>query len=120
MDSDRIEASRIFIFGQIGQQLKEMDERRLIAIAHNKPHRHLSTIANEDIEELIATLFNSDELDFEALAEINELDNNFREIAKFLHDSDDMLSTGSFILGQLENESAHLKIQNIQKRIGGQ
>lgn len=119
MDSDRIEASRIFIFGQIGQKLKELDDRRLLAIAHERPHRYLSTLANEDIEALVSDLMESGELDLEAIGEINELDNTFREIAKFLHESDDMLSTGSFILGQIENESAHLKINQIQKRIGG-
>lgn len=113
--TDKQDLANIFIWGTVGERLKRLDEKRLLAIAQDKPHYYLSVIANDEIDKMIRVLAETGEFNDEikkTVRQINERDNIFRQITKFLHNSDDMLSTGSFIVGDLPEKTAMLRLMS--------
>jgi hypothetical protein len=114
--STDVEKSINFVWGYIGKQLQQLDKRRMLAIAQNNPNYHLNILANIDIDVIINDLFFtdtdiilSDNLK-KRIIELNRIDNTFIEIAKFLKHSQDMLSTGSTITGQIDKNVLPLRI----------
>ena len=113
MNNDRIDASKIFIWGQIGQSLKDMDEQRILAIAQKNYGYHLGILSNREILLLIDEMKSG--IEYQELKDkftaINITDNIFREIAKFLHhEPRDLLSIGSFVTGEVESKTALLDL----------
>jgi hypothetical protein len=112
MDSSRIEASKILVWGHIGQELKDLDPERVLAIAQQDPKYFLSLIANGEIETFIDSVIESgltEEIE-RFITDCNKKQAIFIEVAEFLHSSEDMLSTGSFLTGQIESEKAILRL----------
>ena len=112
MDNSRIEASKILVWGHIGQELKSLDPKRVLAIAQQDPRYYLSIIANKEIDTMIREVYEkglSPKIE-EEIAESNRLEALFEEVADFLHNSEDMLSTGSFLTGELKGDQALLRI----------
>lgn len=116
MSEERVEKATIFIFGQLGEKLRELDDERLLAILQAKPDYFLGQKASQEIDELLDKLL-ADELTDEELDRaldlaiiINERDSIYREVARFMHDSDDMLSVGSMTLGELASSDAVLEL----------
>ena len=111
--TDKQDLANIFIWGNVGEKLKGLDAERLMAIAQSDPNYYLSVIANDELDDMIRVLVEKGELtdDIEkAIRHTNKMDNIFREIAEFLHESEDMLSTGSFIVGEVEEKTALLRL----------
>lgn len=115
--TDQQEAGKIFIWGQVGKQLQDLDKTRMLAIIQDKPNIHLSRLANDEILKASDKLFEGDDIDPDKLAEYrktitqtNDLDNVFRQTAQLLKDSNDMLSIGSAMTGEIENKKGYLKI----------
>lgn len=112
--TDRIDASKIFVWGHIGDDLKKKDPRRMFAIAQDNPNYNLGVVALSEIKTMLAKLKENgftvnDEIE-RLVAETNEHDDLFREIATFLQASDDMLSVGSFMMGETEKKTALLRL----------
>lgn len=103
MQTDRIQASNIFIWGDIGEDIKKKDEKRMLSVAHQDPDYNLSLIANQEIKVIMKALKDNkgklDDKTTKLILKSNELDNEFREISKFFKYNPDMLSIGSFITG---------------------
>jgi hypothetical protein len=112
MDSSKIEASKILVWGHIGQDLKDLDPERVLAVAQKDPRYFLSLIANGEIAGFIDYVFEHGlTKDLEKFIEAsNKKQAIFIEVAEFLQDSGDMLSTGSFLTGELESEKAILRL----------
>jgi len=130
--SDRTEASLVLVWGQLGQKLQRRDALRLLAVAQKDPDYFLAVTANKEHLALIQSMKvpeyienpkyteGGDEPQYlknpdynpegikDAIRGVSANDNLFREVAEFLHDSDDMLSTGSFLTGELKNKHARL------------
>lgn len=118
VSTSEIEKSKIFIWGDIGQDIKDLDKLRMMAIAHDNPSFHLSCIANRELFDILDKMDKEQEITPDIMKDIkrtNELDNSFREIAEFLHESDDMLSTGSFIVGQKGLKSGIMDITGVDE-----
>lgn len=105
-DPTQIDASKIFIYGQIGDSLQKRDKERLLGVLQHNPDYFLSLLANQDISGLL-DLFR--EADYKITPELKKLiyqinsnDAIFREIARFMQDSGDMLSSGSMVLGEVD------------------
>lgn len=112
MQGDRIEAGKILVWGHIGQELKDLDPQRVLAIAQDDPKYFLSLIANDEIDDIIKIVWDEG-LTPEAetlILESNKLQAIFEEVASFLHGAEDMLSTGSFLTGELKSEQALLRL----------
>lgn len=111
--SDRIDASKIFIWGQVGEKLGALDDTRLFSVAQNNPNLLLSTLTNKEIAPLIKKLAEND-YNFESIRieieKLNELDNIFREISSFMNETEDMLSIGSFLTGEVESNPILMNI----------
>jgi hypothetical protein len=103
------------------------------------PHYYLSQLSNKDVNrilclfgdnndlhELLVDVLTDDNIDIdeiynkiknftmcdkmkEKIKELNQTDDMFREVARYFRDETDMLSKGSFMVGELEKEPAHLK-----------
>lgn len=119
MASDRIEASKILVWGQIGDDLKKKSPRRMFAIAQDNPNYSLGVVALSEIRRIRDKLKSinhrvTPEI-VEMVAETNEHDDLFREIATFLQASDDMLSVGSFMMGETEKKTAIMKLLEGEK-----
>ena len=113
MSNDNIDGGKIFVWGQIGEMLKELDKKRLISIAEKNSNYTYSRMANDEILDLVRRMKAGESFDKikPDIDELNELDNIFREIAEFLHEKPhDMLSIGSFITGELESKKAFLDL----------
>lgn len=113
MTEDRTDRAKVFIWGEIGELLKEKDRDRLLAVIQSRPEYYLGQKASRDIDEIIIDLLASGDItpELEArIIEINELDSIFRETAKLLRESDDMLSIGSMALGELDKSEAIMRL----------
>lgn len=114
--TDRIDAGKIFVWGHIGKDIKALDAHRMLAIAQQNPDYHLAIQANDEISAALAKL-DKDNIDaaIEAIHKTDKLDNMFREMAAFLHESDDMLSTGSFMTGELAKRKGMMEIMEVDE-----
>lgn len=118
-DSDRVDGAKIFIYGQIGQDLKERDAERLLAIIQSKPEYYLGQIANNEIDVIITKLLEDGELTPELenlIISLNTNDALFREVARMLRESEDMLSIGSASIGELDKNDAILDLFKGEKK----
>jgi len=115
-----IDGAKILVWGAIGDELKKLDSKRMMALLQQNPKFHLSVLANMDTEKLIQKLIElyvdedtdaelTEEIE-EMIYQINYLDNVFFEATEFLHNMGDMLSTGSFMTGEFEQKQAILKL----------
>ena len=106
MQDSKIDEAKIFIWGQLGERLKGKDAERLLAIAQENPDYFLSVLANEDLADIVAKYHElGKEMTPELLKLVKDMNRNdatFREIAEFMNQSGDMLSTGSAALGEIE------------------
>lgn len=114
--TDKQDAGMNFVWSKIGKDLQQLDKKRMLAIAHQKPDYMLSVQANIDGLEIIEKLFDSDksfpELTKEIekmIFELNHKDNMFREISDMLRHSRDMLSMGSTITGEIKRDSLPMR-----------
>lgn len=113
--SDKVEAGKIFVWGQAGQILKDLDEKRMLAIAQHNPNYYLSLMANSEIKDIIKAIMDKD-FDLpdnikKDIINLNEKDCIFREVAKFLREAEDMLSTGSFLTGEMDEKTALMRLR---------
>lgn len=132
MTGDRVEASLVLVWGQLGNRLQRRDAERLLAAAQADPDYFLAVVANREHMAIIELMRLPDyvknpkyvaggsEPEYltnplkdintvkAAIRAVSENDNLFREVAEFLHASQDMLSTGSFLTGELKNQHAKL------------
>lgn len=116
--SDNIDGAKIFIWAQIGEKLREIDETRILCVAESNPHYTLSALANDEILNAIALLNNGDidaETMIELLNETNLRDELFRQISKFLQtEPRDLLSVGSFVAGETKSKTAFLDLGGVE------
>lgn len=113
LTTEAMEGAKVFIWGQVGDQLKKLDPDRILAIAQHDPARHLHIQANKDIGRVMAEIMDTGTVTNkhkEALARADYLDMLFQEVADFLHKNLDPLSTGSFLVGETESKEAFLKV----------
>lgn len=112
-----IEGAKILVWGAVGDKLKTLDKQRMLALIQDNPDYFLSVIANIEVDKIVRMLMKladdcSDE-EFKVIKsmikKVNQLDAVFFEATKFLHESGDMLATGSFITGEFEEKRAILK-----------
>lgn len=111
-----LEGAKILVWGAVGDKLKTLDKNRMLALIQEDPDYYLSVITNMEMDEVIKALLSLEGTDeeipdsLEALIyKMNKLDTIFIEATKFLHESGDMLATGSFITGEFEQKKAILK-----------
>lgn len=108
--SDKVELSNVFVWANVGKKLEELDKKRLLCLAHQNPNHNLSIITNIEVDKIIKELFENKEFpDFnndiqKQILDLNNADNTFREVAKFMRYKQDMLSIGSTITGQIQNQ----------------
>jgi hypothetical protein len=104
---------KIFVWGQVGQQLKEIDEKRMLAIGQKDSNYSLSIQANEKILAMVREMKQGKTFDDikSDIDKLNYLDDLFRQVVEFLHEKPhDLISIGSFITGELESKSALLDL----------
>ena len=110
------EGAKILVWGAVGDKLKKIDPKRMLALIQQDPNYFLSVIGNIETDELIAKILEwantkkewPKEID-DLVYQINKLDSLFLETSKFLHESQDILATGSFVTGEFEQKKAILK-----------
>ena len=120
MNNDAIDGGKIFIWAQVGEMLKQLDEKRILCIAQQNANYSLSVMANDEILKHVSLMKKTDDITDEQLDEIiriltdtNYRDNLFREITKFLQrEPHDLLSIGSFITGEIESKTAFLDLSH--------
>ena len=109
---------KIFVWGQVGQALKDIDEKRMLAIGQKCPNYSLSIQANEKILSVVKEMKNGktfDEIKSE-IDKLNYLDDLFRQVVNFLHEKPhDLISIGSFITGELESKTGLLDLSGDEK-----
>ncbi len=111
-NSDAVRKSKIFVWGQIGEMLKEMDPERVLAILQSNPNTSLYNLFRERLRPLLKKLHDNEgnaaiqEPLLEELKAQVDGANNFREISKYMHDKLDDLSIGSSVLGETQNPEA--------------
>ena len=113
------DGAKILVWGAVGDLLKSLDKQRMLALVQHDPDFYLSVIANMETDTLIDKILQLSEDgeetdgDFKEIEKmvykINKLDTIFAEATEFLHESGDMLATGSFITGEFEQKKAILK-----------
>ena len=117
MTTDKSDASINFVWGHVGKKLQKLDPERMLSLTQQNPDYKLSVLTNIEIDELIKELF-PDDKDIpnlnknikDKILKLNNVDNTFREIARFLRYKQDMLSIGSTITGQIERTNLPLRI----------
>ena len=114
--SDRVELSNVFVWANVGKKLEELDKQRLLCLAHQNPNHSLSVITNMEMDKLIKDIFEdkvfpnfSDEIQ-KRIINLNNADNTFREVAKFMKYKSDMLSIGSTITSQIQNQRLPMRL----------
>jgi len=106
--NDKQNDTNNLVWSYVGEWFKRLDNERMIAIAQNNPNYFMSQIAQKEAFNIIDLLkennyqFNNKIL--KLISESNLKDNAFRETAKYLNQSDDKLSAGSFITGNIVKE----------------
>ena len=118
------DGAKVLVWGAVGDELKKLDKKRMMALIQDDPDFFLSVITNRETDILLDKLDKLEESDNEGLPEdikeyireINKLDAIFSEATKFLHESNDMLATGSFITGEFEQKQAILKTMGVVER----
>lgn len=119
--SDRTEAALVLVWGQMGKKLQNLDAERMLAVAQDNPNYFLAVTANNEHLAIIRAMKDpkyQDSPKFRekvkaAIRDVSAHDNLFREVTEFLHDSEDMLSTGSFLTGELKNRHASLLLSGV-------
>jgi hypothetical protein len=118
VSSDKVDASINFVWGNVGEGLKKLDEIRMLCLAEQNPNHSLSVITNIEIEKLIKEIFESpNEIGFftneikNKIVELNKKDVTFREIAKFFKQTNDMLSIGSTITGNIQSQKLPMRYE---------
>ena len=116
VSSDKVDARINFVWGNVGEGLKKLDEIRMLCLAQQNPNHSLSVITNIEIEKLIKEIFESpNEIGFftteikNKIVELNKKDVTFREISKFFKQSQDMLSIGSTITGNIQSQKLPMR-----------
>lgn len=120
MSSDRAERAKVFIYGQLGEVLADIDKDRLLSIMQENPNNHLFKISLneimdflEDLDKLKGIIKAVDKSDIKAhIVGLNDFltkikdhkhkANLFREMSRFMKDGMDELSRGSMLLGETE------------------
>lgn len=117
MITDNIDRGKIFIWGNFGKELKDLDKDRCLGIAQNNAEYYLTKISLDNIFEVLQILKDKEALTDNEINKIYEIINDdnkkhklFSELNKFLTKSNDMLSIGSFLTGELDNSSKMAKI----------
>lgn len=117
MTTDKSDASINFVWGHVGKKLQKLDSERMLCLTQQNPDLKLSVLTNIEIGELIKELFSDDRnipnfnLDIKKkILNLNNVDNTFRETAKFLRYKQDMLSIGSAITGQIDRTNLPMRI----------
>lgn len=111
--SDAIDQAKITVFGMLGEDLKEMDNERLIAIVNENPDLLLFMIANVEIEDIFnfiesnkdrLTEKNRENLIKEVKKRIMEANKKhiiFKQVANFLNQENrDYLAIGGLTVGR--------------------
>lgn len=120
-----VEGARLLVFGAIGDKLKSLDSKRVLAIIQQNPDYYLCSIGNIETELMIDELVKwaqeiPDDADPSVLEnlpkslgtqirKVIEHDALFAEIAEFLHTSGDILAAGSFVTGEFQQKQGVLK-----------
>ena len=114
-DSDAVKKSKIFVYGQLGEQLKEEDDERVLACIQANPNTTLYNIARKRLKALRDRLreargdpTQTSQLRDSIEAEVSRC-HKFREIAKWMHKEMDDLSMGSTILGEVRQPEAEME-----------
>lgn len=114
MNDSSSEKGKIFVFGNYGEILKEKDAKRIHAIGQQNSHHYLSVIANQDAQEIVKAIIESDmELTddvIKLIMDLNETHDIFVQFSKYMRIQGDMLSIGSFLTGEKESDKAFLKL----------
>ena len=114
LTTDKIEAGKIFVWGNIGKDIKALDEDRMLAVAQKDPDYHLALKCNSEVSDIVKALRDSKGVLTDKIKSMvintNNKDNLFREISAFLQESEDMLSIGSFMTGEMAKKTALMKL----------
>lgn len=120
-----VEGARLLVFGAIGDKLKSLDSKRIMAIIQDNPDYYLCSIGNIETEQMIQDLLkwareepkDTESVEFEDLPtplksqirKVIEHDDLFAEIANLLNKSGDILAAGSFVTGEFQQKQGVLK-----------
>jgi len=113
-----IEGAKILVFGAVGDKLKKLDPERMMSVIQSNPDYFLSVIGNmesiEMIDKILKWAHNKESVNIpkdiqEAIFKTTKHDSLFKETSDFLHESNDILATGSFVTGEFEQKQAILK-----------
>lgn len=107
-DSIQQDLSKIFVYGQVSELLNQKDKKRVIAILQNDPNYYLSLLNNIEMTDLYTKFKSNPKKLIDELNKISNNDNMFREISAFMHDTNDMLSIGSFVMGEKKGKEAKI------------
>lgn len=114
---DNTQDGLIFVWGNFGKKLSDLDAERLFAIAQKNADKFLSILYLKDIDDinLIDKVIDESEngLTIETkklIMELNKKDTIFREIHKFFQINQDNLSVGSLLTGNIDKSGRFASI----------
>lgn len=112
MGHSGMDGAKILVFGAVGDKLKKIDPKRMMALIQQDPSFFLNVIANIEADEIIELILGADDITEnieKAIIQSNKLHTIFTEAADYLHEANDTLATGSFVAGEFEQKKAILK-----------
>lgn len=112
----------IFVWGNFGKKLEDMDKERLFAIAQKNADKYLSVLYLKDIEkcDLLKKVIDSSEKGLtdeskKMILELNKKHTIFKETHAFFKDNRDNLSVGSLITGEVDKSGRFANIMNTKQ-----
>lgn len=100
-----------FVWGNVGKKLEKLSEKRLFSIAQKNPEYYLYMVYSDELDNMFDDIIeNGIEGYEEKIIELNEKHNLFIEISEFLTESNEIVSIGSTLTGQIDKSDRFAKI----------
>lgn len=117
MYSNNQDRGLIFVWGDYGKKLQDLDKERLFVLSQNNPERYLFTEYNKEISSIIKLIENlpkdtkeiPDNI-IKMILELNKKHTIFNETNKFFKFNPDNLSIGSILAGEKDKSSRYRDI----------
>lgn len=125
MESSNQQDGLIFVWGNFGKKLEDMDSERLFAIAQKNADKFLSVLYLQDIEkcDLLNKVIKSSKEGLtdetkKTILDLNKKHTIFKETHAFFQDNKDNLSVGSLVTGEVDKSGRLMNILSTKNKEG--
>lgn len=108
MYSDESETAKKLVWAEVGKLFKDKDSERILAIALENPKYFLYTQYNKEVDTITKAMFKdlkNVETYLTKIEDLNQIHDLFMEVSKYLKETKDMLSTGSFLTTKTKKQN---------------